>query len=67
MTETESLARDIVRHLFAHDVRFIPNYEETFKGVLERYHNDPHEYGLHSYQYKKESGRLDNTKRVKIG
>ena len=45
----------------------IPNYEETFKGVLERYHNDPHEYGLHSYQYKKESGRLDNTKKVKIG
>lgn len=67
LTETESLARDIVRHLFARDVRFIPNYEETFKGVLERYHNDPHEYGLHSYQYKKESGRLDNTKRVKIG
>ena len=67
LTETESLARDIVRHLFARDVRFIPNYEETFKDVLERYHNDPHEYGLHSYQYKKESGRLDNTKRVKIG
>lgn len=67
LTETAVLADDIVKHLFARDVRFIPNYEETFKGILERYHNDPHEYGLHSYQYKKESGRLDNKKRVKIG
>ena len=67
LTETAVLADDIVKHLFARDVRFIPNYEKTFKGVLERYHNDPHEYGLHSYQYKKESGRLDNKKRVKIG
>lgn len=67
LTETAVLADDIVIHLFARDVRFIPNYEKTFKGVLERYHNDPHEYGLHSYQYKKESGRLDNKKRVKIG
>jgi len=35
--------------------------------VLERYYNDPHEYGLHSYQFKKESGRLDNNRKVKIG
>ncbi len=31
------------------------------------YQADPHEYGFHSYQYKKESGRVDNHKRVKIG
>lgn len=40
LTETAVLADDIVKHLFARDVRFIPNYEKTFKGVLERYHND---------------------------
>ena len=67
LTETETLANSIVEHLFARSVRFIPNYEDTFHAVLERYHNDPHEYGLHSYQYKKNSGRLDNTKKVKIG
>ena len=64
---TGPLAEEIVKHLFDRDTRFIPQYEETFKAVLERYHNDPHEYGLHSYQYKKESGRLDNKKRVIIG
>ena len=64
---TEPLAKDILEHLFQQETRFIPQYEETFKAVLERYHEDPHEYGLHSYRFKKESGRLDNTQRVIIG
>ena len=63
----EGLAGEIVEHLLASDTFFIPQYKETFKAVLERYYNDPLEYGLHSYQYKKESGRLDNNRRVKIG
>lgn len=62
-----SLADEIVQHLLSSDTRFIPQYEETFSAVLKRYHDDPHEYGLHSYQYKKESGRVDNNRRVKIG
>ncbi len=61
------LAEDILEHLFNRDTRFIPQYEEVYKAVLQRYHDDPHEYGMHSLKYKKESGRLDNQKRVKIG
>lgn len=64
---TGPLAEQILEHLFAHETRYIPKYDETFKAVLERYHNDPHEYGLHSYEYKKDSGRLDNSRKVKIG
>ena len=64
---TGPLAENILTHIFNHDTRFIPQYEETIKDVLRRYHNDPHEYGLHSYQYKKDSGRLDNGKKVRIG
>ena len=52
---------------FVPDVLNTKVYDEVFKAVLERYHDDPHEYGLHSYNYKKESGRLDNSKKVKIG
>ena len=64
---TGPLAAEILQHLFSRDTRFIPQYEETFRAVLERYHADPHEYGLYSYQYKKDSGRLDNSRKVKIG
>ena len=63
----EPLAGEIVQRLFARDALFIPQYEDVYQGVLERYHQDPHGYGLHSYQYKKDSGRLDNQKRVVIG
>lgn len=63
----EDLAGKIVDRLFLSDTLFIPEYEEIFKAVLERYHNDPHEYGLHSYKYKKASGRLDNKRHVIIG
>lgn len=64
---TGPLAEEILTHVFNRDTRFIPQYEEVFKSVIERYQNDPHEYGLHSYKYKKDSGRLDNNNRVKIG
>lgn len=39
-------------------VLFIPHYEEVFKNVLERYHKDFREEGLHSYDYKLNSGRV---------
>lgn len=63
----EGLAQEIIDHLLNRDTIFIPHYEDTFKTVLNRYHNDPHGYGIHSYQYKKKSGRLDNERRVKVG
>ena len=64
---TRPLAEQILEHLFNRDTRFIPQYEETYKSILGRYTADPHEYGLHSYEYKKNSGRKDNNRRVKIG
>ena len=63
----EDLAEEILRHLFAGDTLYIPQYEEIYKAVLERYHRDPHEYGLHSYRFKENSGRVENEKRVVIG
>ena len=64
---TEPMAEEILEHLFSHETRFIPLYEEVYKAVLDRYAANPHLYGMHSFQFKKESGRLDNSKRVKIG
>ncbi len=64
---TGPLAEEIVSRLLARETLYIPQYEETFRAVLERYHEDPHEYGLHSYYYKKEAGRIDNSKKVVIG
>lgn len=64
---TDALAGEIVDHMLRRDELLIPEYEQVYKGVLERYQNDPHEYGLHSYQYKLNSGRVYNEQRVRIG
>ena len=58
ISQTESLADDIILHLEAKDDLFIPQYEEIFKNVLLRYANDFREEGRHSYDYKLSSGRI---------
>ena len=58
LTVTESLAKDIISHLESKDDLFIPQYEEIFRTVLQRYHDDFREEGRHSYEYKLKSGRV---------
>lgn len=61
------LAKEIVTKMENKETLYIPQYDEVFKGVLERYHNDPEEYGLYSYNYKLTSGRLSNKPQVVVG
>lgn len=63
----KDFAEEIVSSLLASKELLIPQYEETFKSVLDNYHSDPHEYGLHSYEYKMKSGRVDNQSRISVG
>ena len=67
LSQTEALAQAIVSKMMERQTLFIPQYEEVYKGVLERYHNDPHQFGLDSYQYKQASGRTSSKPQLKIG
>lgn len=55
---TRQLGAEILTHLWAKDDLFIPQYDEIFKTVLERYHADFRAEGRHSYNYKMQSGRI---------
>lgn len=55
---TLPLAKDIIGHLLCKDDLFIPNYEDVYAHVLERYHQDFRAEGRHSYDYKINSGRI---------
>lgn len=55
---TAPMANAIIEHLETKDDLFIPQYEEIFKNVLERYHSDFRVEGEHSYDYKVQSGRV---------
>ncbi|MBQ9629360.1 MAG: SDR family NAD(P)-dependent oxidoreductase [Synergistaceae bacterium] len=67
LTKTSSIAEEIIGHLKNHDTLYIPFYNETYKNVIERYHKDPHEFGLSSYEYKKNTGRIRNESKIVIG
>ena len=55
---TASLAKQIIEKLENKEDLFIPQYEEIYKEVLRRYHEDFREEGRHSYDYKVNSGRI---------
>lgn len=52
-----NLSCEIIQHIEAKDDVFIPQYDEVFKDVLERYHNDFRKEGAHSYDYKMNNKR----------
>lgn len=53
----QNLSSEIIQHMEDKNDVFIPKYEEVFKEVLERYHNDFRKEGAHSYEYKMNSKR----------
>jgi len=57
LSALHGLTNEILEHLEAKDDLFIPKYNEVFKEVLERYHNDFRKEGAHSYDYKMNSKR----------
>lgn len=64
---TRELAEETLRRMLNRETLWIPRYEETYKGVLERYHADPEKFGVESWQYKLSSNRIGDKPRMKIG
>lgn len=58
LSKTQMLAAEIIQRLEAKEDLYIPQYEEVFHEVLERYHQDFRAEGRHSYEYKLKSGRI---------
>lgn len=58
LSVTAPMANAIIEHLGRKEDLFIPNYEEVFKNVLERYHKDFRAEGEHSFDYKLSTGRV---------
>lgn len=61
------LAKECLDKMYARETAFIPDYESTCKGILERYHKDAHEFGLSSFDYKMENNRISKRKMYKVG
>ena len=64
---TRKIASDINDAAIRKETLLIPDYDTVYKNVLERYHSDPRKFGLESYAYKMNSGRMKNKRSVVIG
>lgn len=52
LTVTSELSKEIISNMESKNDLFIPKYEEIYKEVLRRYHDDFRKEGAHSYDYK---------------
>jgi short-subunit dehydrogenase len=56
--QTADLASEIIKRAMLHEDLFIPQYETVFKDVIARYEKSAHQFGVESYHYKIEHGRI---------
>lgn len=63
----DDLACRLIEKMYARETLYIPQYDEVYKHVIERYQTDPEGFGDDSYRYKKESGRISNKPQVVVG
>ena len=67
LEQVAEVAEQIITRMYARETLYIPQYEDIYKGVLERYHTDPMQYGLESYDYKLKRCRINNKPQVVVG
>ena len=67
LTQVDEVSSDILEKMFNHETAYIPKYNEVYKDVINRYYQDSHLFGINSYDYKINNGRLNEKKSIKIG
>jgi len=63
----DGLREEILKNLFIRNTIFIPQYEELYRSIIEKYHRTPFEFGIESYDYKSKSTKIRNSPYTKIG
>lgn len=67
LSELNNLADSIILMMKGHETLLIPEYESTFKGVIDRYNSNPSKFAIESYRYKIDANRLQDKPQLTIG
>lgn len=62
-----TVAGEIIDRMLNRGTLYIPQYDEIYKGVLERYNSNKEQFGQESYRYKVKSGRKSTRPQVVVG
>lgn len=63
----KNIANEIINKMLSREMLYIPQYDEIYKSVLERYNRDKHQFALESYKYKVANNRINSKPQVVIG
>lgn len=63
----DDITNEIIEKMYQRETLFVPQYQEMYKDVIDRYQDDPIKFGDDSYQYKKKSGRISDNPQVVVG
>lgn len=67
VAQLETLSGEILERLFRRETLYIPQYQEVYAGVIDRYRADAHAFGVQSYRYKLASGCVCRETRERTG
>lgn len=67
LSQIEDLSREMVDRMYRREELYIPDMDTIYGKVLERYHTDPHKFGLDSCMYKIQGGRMNRKPQLKVG
>lgn len=65
--ETQDLAISIIEEMLKRNVLYIPKYDEIYKKVIQKYQQDSFQFGIESYRYKQEQGRVNRYPQCIVG
>lgn len=65
--KTLNFASEIIEKAKQRQVLYIPYFDEVYKNVIEKYQEDPHAFGIDSYRYKMDRGRISMNPQCRIG
>lgn len=52
LSEVLPVAEEIINRMLKRETLYIPQYDEVYKGVIERYRENSRQFGIESYRYK---------------
>lgn len=67
LSQTDGLAGLMIQAMLDRETLLIPDYETVYRGVLERYHDNPRKFAADSCRYKLQSGRMNMKPQLKVG
>ena len=63
----DDITTQIIECMYGRETLFIPQYDSIYKDVIQRYTENPEQFGEESYKYKLESGRIADKPQVVVG